>query len=348
MLAYNEPVLMTNLFLFTGEETYLLRQKVKAWKDAFRQKHGDINLSVIDADQTEPGTIIGELSTAPFLGEKRLAFIENLPEAARGKAAEEKIEEKEEKADDPLKKFAKDLETIPETSVAVFIAPKPDKRKTFYKALVKLAKVEEFNPLEAPVLNQWVIKMAHEKGLPLTSALADALISLAGQDCWRLAQEVQKLACYSEKPLTREDIDHVVVPTLEANIFHFTDALSTKDHKKAIRNLHRTMAAGEDLRQLFYMIVRQFRLLLQVKSYKQQYPATTPVNMASVLKLHPFVARNIAGQIIHFQMEELKNAYAGLLEIDTDLKTSRIKVTTDDQDELALAVERFILRFCSP
>jgi len=343
---------MNNCFLFTGAETYLLRQKVTAWKDAFRDKHGDINLSVLDGQKTPLGEIMAEILTAPFLGEKRLIFIENLPETARSAKAEEKAAESEDEDEDEdgkeLKKFAKDLETIPETSVVVFIQPAPDKRKSFYKSLAKLAAVEEFKPLESSELNQWARREAAKGGASLDAVTAEHLISLAGQDCWRLSQEIKKLACYKpEEPISRDSIEHVVVPTLEANIFHFTDALSAKDHKKAIKNLHRTMAAGENLRQLFFMIVRQFRLLLQVKSYKQQYPASTPMSLASALRLHPFVARSIAGQIAHFKNEELKSAYAHLLEIDIDLKTSRIRVTTDDQDELALAVERFILKFCS-
>ncbi|MFH0820754.1 MAG: DNA polymerase III subunit delta, partial [Candidatus Peregrinibacteria bacterium] len=245
-------------------------------------------------------------------------------------------------------KFAADLQTIPESSVVVFIQPHPDKRKSFYKSLVKLAKVEEFKSMEGPVLDQWVCREAKKVGAQLDGPTADYLISLAGQNCWRLSQEIQKLASYKpDQPITRADIDHVVTPTLEANIFHFTDALSAKDYKKAIYNLHRSMAAGEDLRQLFYMIVRQFRLLLQVKSYKEEFPLTNPLNLSSALKLHPFVARNVMGQIGHFKTSELKKAYAQLLQIDTDLKTSRIRVTADNSDELALAVEQFILKFCA-
>ncbi len=51
--------------------------------------------------------------------------------------------------------------------------------------------------------------------------------------------------------------------------------------------------------------------------------------------------------ITDLKIDELKSAYARLLDIDVALKTSGIRITTDDQDELALAIERFILRFCS-
>jgi DNA polymerase-3 subunit delta len=133
---------------------------------------------------------------------------------------------------------------------------------------------------------------------------------------------------------------------MEANIFHLTDSLGAKNHREAIHNLHRSMAAGENLRQVFYMIVRQFRLFLQVGSYLTLYPNANPAGIASSLKIHPFVAKNTLSQVRRFKMAELKSAYRRLLDIDLDLKTSKIHITTDDQDELALTIERFIIKFC--
>lgn len=341
---------MDNVFLFTGGETYLLRQKVNGWKEAFRKKHGDINLAMLDAEEMELGALMADISALPFLGEKRLVFVENLPQKSKGspeKAVSEKTAEKEEKQDETLKKFAENLEKIPETSVVVFIQPEPDKRRSFYKSLVKVAKVEEFKPMEGAALTAWAKNEAKKAGATLEAAAAEILISMTGQDGWRLSQEIRKLGDYSGgEPITRQHIDRVVTPTPEANIFHFTDALGAKDHKRALQNLHRAMAAGEELRQVFYMIVRQFRLILQVKSYAEQYPMTNAASVAAALKIHPFVARTVLAQVGRFGMRELKKAYAGLLSVDMDMKSSRIKITTEDQTELALAIERFILEFC--
>jgi DNA polymerase III subunit delta len=330
---------MKNLFLFTGEETYFLRKKVRAWQEAFREKHGDFNLSVLDGDTVSLGEIMTDATATPFLGEKRLIFVENLPVSSAAR--------KNEKRDEALKTLPEKLKDIPESSVVVFVQPKPDKRKAFYKSLFKVATVETFKSLDPADLTRWIQAEVRKAGGLIDRTAADYLISMTGQSCWRLSKEIEKLTSFClNRAITKHDIDHIVSPSIEANVFHFTDALGAKDHKKAIANLHRSVAAGENLRQLFYMIVRQFRLLLQVKSYKDQYPATNPASMASSLKIHAFVARTVSSQTGRFDMTELTSAYGRLLELDHDLKTSRIKVTTDDQDELALAIERFILQFC--
>jgi len=337
---------MKNLFLFTGEETYLLLQQINDWKDAFTKKHGDTNLEVLDGEEKPLNEIIAAAIAMPFLAEKRLIFIHNLPDAPKTRNPDE-VTKKDEKKDEELKKFTESLDDIPDSSVVVFIQPNPDKRRSFYKSLIKKAEVKEFAPLSGEALVKWLKNEVKSKNASIDSDTAEYLISLTGQNLWRLAQEVAKLTSYNpDQPITNDVIDQIVVPTLEANIFHFTDALGAKDHKKAIQNLHRTMAAGENLRPVFYMIVRQFRLLLQASGYMSNNPNGNPMAFAATLKLHPFVARNTLGQLKHFKQAELKDAYERLLDIDIGLKTSKIRITTEDQDELALAIERFILKFC--
>ena len=335
-----------NIFLFTGEESYLLREQINSWKKAFTEKHGDINLAVLDAGETPLYEIMAAVNAVPFLGDKRLIFIHGLPDAPPKRDTAEPTK-KDEKREEELKKLEADLDDVPETSVVVFVQGKPDKRKSFYKKLVEKAELKEFSPLSGQMLTGWIQKRVTVKGGQISSSAAEYLSSLTGGDLWRLSSEIDKLSSHSPgQPITNILIDQLVVPTLEANVFHLTDALGVKDHRKAIHHLHRSLATGDSLRPVFYMIVRQFRLLLQGSGYKNSNPNTSPTAFSAVLKLHPFVARNTLEQLKNFSQPELEKAYAKLLEIDRDLKTSRIRVTTDNQDELALAIERFILNFC--
>lgn len=339
-------ILMDNLFLFTGQETFLLHEQVKVWKDAFIQKHeGDMNLSIVDGKTAEVGEIISQIESAPFLGDKRLVFIEGLPEAPK-KTTTDKVTKKDEEREKSQQKLIDFLEKIPESSVVVFVQPAPDKRKSLYKKIVQLGNVKIFEPLSGADLSKWVRNRIMKYEGVLSAQASEYLISLVGQDMWRIDSELKKLATYSNgQSITNEMIEKLVVPTIEANVFHLTDALALRNQKKAIHSLHKTVAAGENLRQVFYMIVRQFRLFLQIGGYLSNYPSSNPANVASSLKLHPYVAKNTMAQLSHFKLAEIKNAYAKLLEIDVGLKTSGIRVTTDNQDELILAIERFIIEF---
>lgn len=339
-------VTMKNLFLFTGDETYLLRQQLTVWKQAFIAKHGDLNLIELDVTQAGPGQMAGDILAAPFLAEKRLIFIHGLPEAPKVRQAD-KVSKADEEREEKLEELLKALPDIPESNVVVFVQPGPDRRKRFYKELTKRADVKEFKPLEGKALMDFIVHEATKYGSSISSADAEALLGLTGANLWRLNREIEKLATFAgQSPITREMITNLVTPNLETNIFQLTDALGAKDHRKAIRCLHATVAAGEDLHQIFYMIARQFRLLLQANDFAARHSRPDSAQMAARLKLHPFVAKNALNQAVGFKYEELKKAHRYLLDIDHQLKTSRIKVTREDQEPLALAIERFIVEFC--
>jgi DNA polymerase-3 subunit delta len=339
---------MGNLYLFTGEETFLLSQQVRAWKESFRKRfEGDLNLVTLDGSEESEASLISQMETMPFLAEKRLIFIENLPEAAKATSKESDAKEEDEKKEDANQKLIDYLGKIPETSVVIFVQPKPDKRKRLYKKIVQVAEVKDFSPLKPAALGQWIQQQAVAYKATIDPRSAEHLAGLVGESLWRLDQEIQKLSAYAQgRSITPDDIDKLVIPSLEANVFHLTDALGAKDARKAIQCLHQSVAAGENLRQVFYMVVRQFRLLLLVCAYLSNYPNATAQSLATSLKMHPFVARNTMGQAKRFKMAELKEAYRKLLDLDLAMKTSKIQTTTDNQDELAMAIEQFILEFC--
>lgn len=336
---------MNNLYLFTGEETYLLSEQLHKWKKAFVAKHGDLNMITLNGKEVEVGEMIADMSALPFLAEKRLILIENLPEASKGNTSENSEESDAQK--DRWKPLIDFLPKIPESSVVVFVQPAPDKRKAFYKALAKIAEVKEFNRLDGNPLHQWIAQKVHQHGAQIEAGVIPYLVRQTGPDLWRLSQEAEKLSTYKKgERITREDIDLLVVPTIEANIFHLTDALGSRDHHRGIQELHRSMGAGVELRQVFYMIVRQFRIFLLIRGALKQRPYSTPAELATQLRLHPFVIRSTQAQAKHFDDQQLVSAYEKLLMIDVGLKTSQIKTTTDNQNELALVIERFIIDFC--
>lgn len=345
---------MPNIFLFTGENTFLLSEHVKLWKEEFKKKHGgDINLLSLDAESIDISEITTDIQAMPFLAEKRLIFIKNLPEkAVVSKANKEKKESERqkkanEKKDIVLSNLVKSLEDIPESTVVVFIQSKPDKRKSLYKKLVQLAELKTFDLLDPYKLEDWIKKRAEFYSSKIDSYTAKYLISKLNNNMWRLENEISKLATYAYgRDIKKEDIDKLVLPVLEASIFALTDKLSSKNYISAINNLKTLAESGENIIYVFFMIVRQLRLFLQISSYLEQYPSTSPKNLSAELGIHPFVVKNILSQLRNFTKKELEIAYKKLLQIDLELKTSVIKTTVNDSSELIMALERFIIDFC--
>jgi DNA polymerase-3 subunit delta len=73
---------------------------------------------------------------------------------------------------------------------------------------------------------------------------------------------------------------------------------------------------------LLGMIVRQFRIMIQVKELNGQ--GLNQQEIAAKLKLHRFVVKKAVRQAMNFSMEQLEAIYRKLLETDIAIKTGQM------------------------
>jgi len=319
-----------NIFFFHGEDTYSIHQKIKFWIDQFKIKYGDdTNIEVIEAAKINPKEFATNLQSLPFLAEKRLVIIKNL------------LEDSDQ---DTQEKIIESLENIPDFCILVFAEnTTPDKRTSGFKNLCKLAKTEEFQPLSPIELTNWILKTTEAHKGKISRQDAEFLASQIGADLWRLSNEIDKLitATQPQNLITKSLIESLVTPSLSSSIFKLTDAIAAKKHKDSLRIFKTLIDSGEEAMMVFHMIVRQFRILIQAHYLVSQ--KEDQASMAKKLKMHPYVVMTACNQSKNFTAEKLKEIYARLLEIDTRFKTGKIKITTDDNRELLLELEKFII-----
>jgi DNA polymerase-3 subunit delta len=124
----------------------------------------------------------------------------------------------------------------------------------------------------------------------------------------------------------------------EAVIFNAVDALGQRDGTKAALLLHNLLAHGNDPLYLLAMIVRQFRLLIQVKELANE--GQSPADIAKTIKLHPFPTRKLYTQARNFTLEQLERVHKHLLKLDVQIKTGKINDV--------VALDLFIAGLASP
>jgi DNA polymerase-3 subunit delta len=151
------------------------------------------------------------------------------------------------------------------------------------------------------------------------------LAAVVGADLRLLDQEIVKLVTYTagEGAIAEPDVEMLVPYSQEAVIFDLVDALGHRDGRTAARTLHRLLEEGEHPLGLFGMIVRQFRLLIQVKELKAK--GATAREVATTLGIHPFPAGKLHTQASHFTTAQLEKVYRHLSETDVEIKTGEIR-----------------------
>ncbi len=261
----------------------------------------------------------------PFLAERRLVVVEDAlrPYLGRGKQKERE-------------QFLALLDSLPQSTALVLVVP--DTRKYWqggyqWKTLShthwliqwvegagsRVYLIDCALPTDREMLN-WVRQKAVELGGGFTSQAAATLADYVGNNTQRAAQEINKLLTYVNyaRPVDDDDVRRLTAQDQQGNIFVLVDAIGTRNGQKAQQMLHLLLEESDPL-QLFGMIIRQFRLLLQAREVIDS--RGDEKELPSLLKQHRYVAQKIATQCRYFDLVTLESTYHRLLKIDLDMKT---------------------------
>lgn len=327
-----EPANQINIFLFFGEDNFSSNQRLKAWQSGFSKKYGeDSSIEILDGGKTDIKHFETDLQSLPFLSEKKLVIIKDFFD-------ERNAEEQ--------KQMAKIIEKTPDFCVLFFYENAGiTKTSSLYKKIMQIGKVEEFMPLSPQESAQWILAKAKKENTKISVVSARALAETVSGSLWALSSEYEKLKTFANgEEITKAMIEELVSPTLSASIFHLTDFIGEKKQKEAI-NLFQILEELEgDVPKIFFMIVRHFRLLIQVFDMLQRKEAYPTI--VKKLSMQPFVVPKMASQCRNFTEKDLVEIYKKLLKIDTDFKTGQIKTTSQDNSHHKLAIEKFIIDCC--
>jgi DNA polymerase-3 subunit delta len=313
----------------------------------------DLSTTILDGRQVTLAELIHASDAVPFLAEKRLVVVEGLLTrlASRHKATER---------DGELSGASKELLSgllgylahVPDSTRLVFVEPRA---LPATHPVVKLAlQTDRRTVVEFPLppkdrMPHWVQKRAALHGGEITPQAALALVTAVGYDprpsdrdrtpeqgnkLRLLDQEIQKLLAYVNwsRPVTPQDVARLVSDAQQGDLFGMVDALAVGNGQRAIVELHRLINQGKAPLELFGLIVRQFRLMIELAELAEQGIAGQ--DAAERLALHPFVADKAGKQAQAFSIEQLEAIYRRLLEMDLQIKTGQ----TEDVTALDLLV----------
>ena len=315
------------IFLY-GEDEFRSSKKLAEIKTKFLEKNNPAVAGLFDFSEKDHdlGKIILDASSDSLFSSKQLVIIKNIFSSKKDPAPENFL--------NFLKRKSKgEFESV----ILVFWERDNfDKENPLAKFLLKAGKCQKFELLEGAKLKNWIIGEVGEIGGGRVSISADAVEKLSvyvGNDLKLLSREIEKLVNYKDSgEITSEDVEILVKSKIDTDIFQTLDALSQGDKKTAVKLLYDHLSAGDDPFYLLSMYFFQFRNLLKVKPLAEKNCPQREI--ASKLKIHPYVAKKSAEQAGKFSLEELKNLYKKLCEVDIQSKTGKI--------DIELALDRFV------
>lgn len=319
-----------NLILLTGTNNYHLHEKTKFYKHSFLAKYPNGEIEKFTHEHSIQN-LNNTILTPSLFGEKKCVILEEFWDAEKFDAAE-KV------------KFFENLSDFQDQVTVFVVEPNLDKRLKFSKFLLKNAKVETFAPLDEIHLLAWIKDYTKKIGGNISHENSKKLLNRCGENLWNLSRELEKLTMAADVEITEPLINQLTIPNPKAIIWEFTENLSCKNLHGSLRKLNELLYAGESIHQIFAMIIREVRIHAQLRSALDKHISTDQI--AAITKLHPFVVKKTVPLTKNFSMKQINSMYENLFQIDWKIKTGGISISTDDNSELALAVEKFIVESC--
>jgi DNA polymerase III subunit delta len=254
-----------------------------------------------DAAETGPETIVSACNSYSLFGDGPFVLVRNLDAWNASQKA----------------KIVDYLENPSPEADLLMLGEKLGAREKLLAAVKKTGEVHDFKQPTGRALAKWAIGYAKKQGLELPEDVAGELVTRCSDDKMRVMGEIEKLALYAEGIATLEDVEALVPPDLQSNIFKFVDALSAGERGKALELLEALLSTNEPPLRILYMIRRQFRLLARARSLFEDDASRSEV--ASTLKVPPFVAKKLEEQS-SMSEEGLENALALVLDLERGLK----------------------------
>lgn len=267
------------IVLLAGEEASLRKKALSEMID-LASAGDDFDLEMFVADASSPVQWLASAGTAPFLSPRRIAVVRNLL-----------------RCDEPEK-----LEgaRLPETALLILVAdeePKNDERGRSegstrkWEKVVKDAKglVHTFK-IDPKELIEIIRSDAKAQGKTMSPAAAEKLAEMCGGSLSRATEELEKLILFagSNAAISERDLDDVVVPSRDWNIFKMIDAVIKGDAGAALAQMRVMMgsnkAEGAAFSTIFPMISRQLKLIAQARAVLDA--GGTPDNMPAVVVSH--------------------------------------------------------------
>lgn len=304
------------IFFLYGEDTFRSRTKKRELLDGFKSKRdpSGMNVVVLDAQKDKEERIFEELVAAPFLAEKRMLVIENLLNNKKTKLQKSFLELLE-------------AQKIPETTILILWEEgktfKADAGKLF-AILSKEKYAQEFAPIVGRELSKWILSEITNRGAVIDSPALEFIVANAGNDLWFIHSLIDQLIAYAAgEQITLEQVKIFLRETVDDNIFNLVDALIAKNSKKVFVMIEEQYHKGEDAQFIFAMIMRQFKILLQLSDISERGMRERDDVLARQLGLHPFVVKKSLSLAQKYSFEQLKSIYRELLEIDIKTKTGQ-------------------------
>ena len=310
--------MLNSVFLFTGENIYLLRQEFQRRKNTFVEKFWVDSLFIFNSENRDFWAVKQALYAWGLFVSKKMVILEGIP---KDLAPEWWLNA--DKIDKFIEDFQNNIKLLSPDTTILFLCYKPDKRTKTYKWLSENITVKSFDNLKDSQLKQFV----KDQVSPLI-IWADEItyfLDKVWTDMYRISNEIEKLKYWLKEgtTITKEIIDEFVFWLIDSNTFALFNKLF-KNKIDAVRYLEKLQNEWKERWNLIWPITWNLKVFLTLIDYGNRWIKDSKQIIAET-KLAPMtVATNIKNMDLLLKHQgTIKNMFMSIIDIDYAIKNGK-------------------------
>ena len=320
---------LNSLYLFYGEEKFLLDTCLKKLKKKFGELLQGINYVIIDENLIED--LIYNIESPAFGYDKKLIIVKN--------AGLFKKDGRKKQGSPIQEKIASYINenNITNDVVIVFVEDTVDKNCVF-EAISKKGTIVEFTELNEVTLIRKIKQIANLYKVTITDQNLKYFIEISGTNMQFLINEIRKLIEFAgpNGTITKEAIDKLAIQQIDSVIFDLTDYLGSKQTQKALNVLDGLIYNKEPLQKILVTLYNHFK-----KLYLCSLAIKLNKDITSSIGLKPnqtFLINKYKRQLSFFKENDLRKILEEFTNLDYHSKNGKI--------DLEIGLRSILCNYC--
>ncbi len=310
----NKP---SSLYIFTGEEYYLMKLMVEKTKENI--VNSDIDYYYTEEKYTEYRELYSAISLFPFTSTRRVVVINNADYIFSSKWTD--------KQRDSFLKYHKDNDTL----LTILVVNKLDLRKKSVKTAKNYAVIVKYDRLLEDDYKNFIVKTLSSMGYKIKSdALrsyiknSDYLLKDSKCNLFQVVKELEVISSSSkDNYVDIHDVRSFVNSTLENNLWKWREAVVLGDSTFALNEMEKLIQTDQHPILLCYMVCKLLSDLINIQMFREANYSTKEI--ATFMKSKEFVVRNGIRLLKSLQGKNLTHMLKLALETDDNMKVGGIE-----------------------
>lgn len=234
---------MAKCYLFTWEENYLLHKELLKWKEGFLTKHGEDTVMAVSLSTHTKDEILHAMFGSGLFSDTKLIIIYDIPGSTTSPGGTADLEDS----------IITHRSQLNDDYYYIFVSPKPDKRKKWYKYFSEHCEVKTFSPMDMRSIPKFVqseresVLAEDKKNITLTRDHVDMIVERVGKSGRHLHHEIHKLAIAINTwlPLSPDTIKTIVAWHSESSAFEILDRMIDGWHTRIYAIIDQLISSWE-------------------------------------------------------------------------------------------------------